>query len=95
MVPHGAVEEAIHDALDTEDIVAVVVGKPDPTKGEKLIVFHLPVDLEPAEIIKKMKEKGIPNLWVPRSNNFVEISEIPLLGSGKLDLKKIKDLAVD
>ena len=92
MVPHGAVEDAIHDAIETEDIKAVVVGKPDPSKGEKLFVFHLPLQLAPAEIIKKMKEKGIPNLWIPRSDNFIEIQEIPLLGSGKVDIKRINEM---
>ena len=92
MVPHGAVEEAIHDVLETEDIKAVVVGKPDEAKGEKLVVFHLPLNKEPSEIISGMKELGIPALWIPKSRDFVEIKEIPLLGSGKLDLQKIKEL---
>ena len=92
MIPHGAVEEAIHEALETEDIKAVVVGKPDEAKGERLVVFHLPVDKSPADIIKELKEKGIPSLWIPKSNDFVEIEEIPLLGSGKLDLQKVKEL---
>ena len=94
MIPHGAVEEAIHDVLETEDIQAVVVGKPDESKGEKLVVFHLPLNKEPSAIISGMKEKGIPSLWIPKSKDFVEIEEIPLLGSGKLDLQKVKELAV-
>jgi len=93
MVPHGAVEEAIHEALDTEDITAVVVGKPDESKGERLVVFHLEMAKTPSDLIKDMKEKGIPSLWIPKSNDFVKIDEIPLLGSGKLDLQKVKELA--
>ena len=93
MVPHGAVEEAIHEALDTEDIKAVVVGKPDETKGERLVVFHLKMSKSPADLIQNMKERGIPSLWIPKSNDFIEIDEIPLLGSGKLDLQKVKELA--
>ncbi|MCM8527629.1 MAG: AMP-binding protein, partial [Lentisphaeraceae bacterium] len=94
MVPHGAVEEAIHEALETEDIKAVVVGKPDEAKGEKLVVFHLPLDKPVSDLIQAMKDKGIPSLWIPKSRDFVEISEIPLLGSGKLDLQKVKELAI-
>lgn len=92
MVPHGAVEELIHEALKSEDIRAIVVGRPDSTKGEKLMVFHLPLDIDVSTLIAKMKEKGMPNLWIPKANNFVEIEEIPLLGSGKLDLKKVNEL---
>ena len=94
MVPHGAVEEAIHEALNTEDIKAVVVGKPDEAKGEKLVVFHLAIDKPVTEIIQAMKEKGIPSLWIPKPRDFIEIEQIPLLGSGKLDLQKIKELAL-
>jgi len=35
---------------------------------------------------------GLPNLWVPRTIKRVE--RIPILGSGKLDLGKCKELAL-
>ena len=81
--------------IGTDEIKVVVDGRPDPAKGEKLVVFHLPLEMDPQEIIKKMKAKGIPNLWMPRSNHFYEISEIPLLGSGKINMAKINEMETD
>ena len=38
-------------------------------------------------------ERGLPNLWIPRERDFYRIAELPLLGSGKLDLKRVKEMA--
>jgi hypothetical protein len=35
----------------------------------------------------------LPALWRPRANQFAKIEAIPYLGTGKLDLRKIKELA--
>jgi hypothetical protein len=35
---------------------------------------------------------GIPNLWIPRQ--WVRCAEIPQLASGKLDLRRIQQLAL-
>jgi len=91
MVPHGAVEEAIHEALETEDLKVVIIGRPDAKKGEKLLALHVDLTKEPSELISIMKGKGIPNLWLPKAADFHQLDEIPLLGSGKLDLKKINE----
>jgi acyl-[acyl-carrier-protein]-phospholipid O-acyltransferase/long-chain-fatty-acid--[acyl-carrier-protein] ligase len=37
-----------------------------------------------------MREKGIPNLWIPRSENFIQVDSLPMLGSGKLDLAALR-----
>ncbi|MCM8531760.1 MAG: AMP-binding protein, partial [Lentisphaeraceae bacterium] len=95
MVPHGGVEEALQEALGIEEMTFVVVGKPDATKGEKLIVLHLPIEKEIKDLLAKLKEKEIPNLWIPKANDFHQIEEIPLLGTGKLNLKAINDIPVN
>ena len=92
MVPHGAIEENIHDIIGTTETVAVVAGRPDKVKGEKVVVFHTEFEMEVDELIAKMKERELPNLWIPRKNDFILIEEIPLLGSGKVDLKKVEAL---
>jgi acyl-[acyl-carrier-protein]-phospholipid O-acyltransferase / long-chain-fatty-acid--[acyl-carrier-protein] ligase len=94
MVPHGGVEEALQEALGTEEMKFVVVGKPDKSKGEKLVVLHLDLGKEIKEIITALKEREIPNLWIPKMNDFHLIEEIPLLGTGKLNLKAINDIEV-
>jgi acyl-[acyl-carrier-protein]-phospholipid O-acyltransferase/long-chain-fatty-acid--[acyl-carrier-protein] ligase len=36
----------------------------------------------------------LPNLWVPRERDFFTITELPVLGTGKVDLKRVKELAL-
>jgi acyl-[acyl-carrier-protein]-phospholipid O-acyltransferase/long-chain-fatty-acid--[acyl-carrier-protein] ligase len=95
MVPHLTIEEAVNaelGALDGE-LVAVVTAVPDRAKGERLIVFHLPTSQQPREVVKKLGELGLPNLWIPSADSFAEIEELPILGSGKLDLRKLVTMA--
>jgi acyl-[acyl-carrier-protein]-phospholipid O-acyltransferase/long-chain-fatty-acid--[acyl-carrier-protein] ligase len=93
MVPHIRVEEAIRAALGTEDQGAVVTGVPDPTRGERLVVIHARLPIEPDELWQKLNGSGLPKLWVPARDSFFEVAELPYLGSGKLDLQRVKELA--
>jgi acyl-[acyl-carrier-protein]-phospholipid O-acyltransferase/long-chain-fatty-acid--[acyl-carrier-protein] ligase len=40
----------------------------------------------------KLLDAGLPNLWVPRIVRRVD--KIPVLGTGKLDLKSFRELAL-
>jgi len=95
MVPHLTVEEAVNAELGADDgeLLAVVTAVPDPAKGERLIVFHVPTAHDPRDVVKRLGQRGLPNLWVPSADSFAEIAELPLLGSGKLDLKRLSDMA--
>ncbi len=95
MVPHLTIEEAVNAELGAADgeLLAVVTAVPDRAKGERLIVFHLPTRHEPRDIVKKLAQRGLPNLWIPSADSFGEIEEVPVLGSGKLDLKRLGDIA--
>ncbi|OGV47958.1 MAG: hypothetical protein A2017_21230 [Lentisphaerae bacterium GWF2_44_16] len=93
MVPHELVENTINEILKTEERCIAVTGIPDKTKGEKLIVFHTYLELIPEKIIEEMRIKGLPNLWIPRADAFIKLEHMPLLGSGKLDLSNIRQLA--
>jgi acyl-[acyl-carrier-protein]-phospholipid O-acyltransferase/long-chain-fatty-acid--[acyl-carrier-protein] ligase len=97
MVPHIKIEEALETMLgqDEEQIHAAVTAVPDAKKGERLVVIHLPLDKTPAEICRLLAARGLPNLWIPSTDSFCQVQEIPVLGSGKLDLKRLKDLAVE
>ncbi len=94
MVPHIKVEEELHNILNTNETLVVVVGIPDESKGEKLAVLHLKLSMSIPDLWKKLCESGMPNLWIPKKDQFFEIPEIPLLGSGKLDIKAIKTMAM-
>lgn|GEM_PF-3721642 len=45
-----------------------------------------------AKLLETFKELGLPNLWVPKK--VMKVEEIPLLGSGKVDLRKCKEEAL-
>ena len=94
MVPHETIEARIIEAfglrMEDERVVAVV-GVPDQAKGEALILLAIR-DLSPERIREHLLAAGLPNLWVPRTVRKVE--KIPILGSGKLDLGKCKELAL-
>ena len=40
-----------------------------------------------------MAAEGLPNLWIPGADCFREVTEFPVLASGKLDLRAVKALA--
>ena len=94
MVPHGAVEEALYQETGTDSSQLAVMGVPDEARGEKLVVLFTELPKEINEVIDTLRNNGLPNLWIPKPQNFIKIEEIPLLGSGKIDLKALKDLAI-
>ena len=95
MVPLEKVEEDMHAVLGTNDRVLAVTAVPDDKRGERLVVLHLPsLTMPPRELGQKLVERGLPNLWVPGDRDYYPVNELPLLGTGKLDLKKVKDLAM-
>lgn len=95
MVPHLRVEETIQRILasDDDELLAVVTSVPDKRKGERLIVIHKPMSKTPDEIRQDMAEQGLPALWVPSPDSFIEVEEIPVLGSGKTDLAAVAEMA--
>jgi acyl-[acyl-carrier-protein]-phospholipid O-acyltransferase/long-chain-fatty-acid--[acyl-carrier-protein] ligase len=93
MVPHVKVEEKLHALAGVTEQTFVVAGVPDSKKGERLVVLHrLPAE-KLKECLEKLSESGLPNLWLPRPNQFFAVESFPYLGTGKLDLRRIRDLA--
>jgi acyl-[acyl-carrier-protein]-phospholipid O-acyltransferase/long-chain-fatty-acid--[acyl-carrier-protein] ligase len=96
MVPHVRIEEAIHRILGVEEeghLKLLVTCVPDERKGERLVVVHTKIDMPPEEICRRLSADGLPNLWIPGADSFMEVKSIPVLGSGKTDLKAVADLA--
>jgi acyl-[acyl-carrier-protein]-phospholipid O-acyltransferase/long-chain-fatty-acid--[acyl-carrier-protein] ligase len=95
MVPHGKVEDALHQAADAEQQVFAVTALPDEKKGERLAVLTT-IDLEKLPpILDAVAKSGLPNLFIPRLDAFVKVDALPLLGTGKLDLKRVKQIAAE
>jgi acyl-[acyl-carrier-protein]-phospholipid O-acyltransferase/long-chain-fatty-acid--[acyl-carrier-protein] ligase len=94
MVPHIQVEETLAQLLgNEEDLQAAVTAIPDAKKGERLIVIHTKIDKTPSELRQGLAEAGLPNIFIPAPDSYHEVAELPLLGTGKLDLKRIRQIA--
>lgn len=93
MVPHGVVEEALHDAAGVEDRVFAVTGVTDARRGERLAVVHTVDEDDLPELIEKLTTRGLPNLYVPKRDDFVRVEELPILGTGKTDLRAVREIA--
>ena len=96
MVPHGLVEEALTEIVGVDEEGqqrVVVVSVPDPERGERLVVVHTELAQSPTELRSALGQAGLPNLFIPSADSFLEVTELPALGTGKLDIRQIKRLA--
>ena len=95
MVPLERLDDEMHEVLSTGgDRVLAVAAVPDERRGERLIVLYLPeIECRLVDLFAALPKRGIPNLWVPDRRDCFAVEAMPVLGSGKLDLKKLGDLA--
>lgn len=97
-VPHGRVEEAITELIgvdETGGLKAVVTSIPDLTKGERLIVVHTAISQTPRELQRGLAAVGLPNLYIPSPDSYVHVDMLPVVGTGKYDLKAVRQIALD
>jgi acyl-[acyl-carrier-protein]-phospholipid O-acyltransferase/long-chain-fatty-acid--[acyl-carrier-protein] ligase len=97
MVPHIQVEEEIAKLLgaNEETLSIAVCGVPDEKKGERLVVLYTELNDSPDAVVKKLIASGLPAIYVPGSESFFKVDEIPILGTGKLDLRGLQKLALE
>ncbi len=88
MVPHLRVEEAILGVLG--DYTCAVAGVPDEQRGERLVALYTRLDLAPEELWRRLSESDLPRLWLPKREDFYQVDSLPMLGTGKLDLRGVK-----
>ncbi len=94
MVPHLNIEHEINRMLGSEgEPRAAVTGVADPRKGERVVVLHTSTDHSPETIRQHLLEQGMPALWIPSADSFLEVEEIPVLGSGKIALGDVQRIA--
>jgi acyl-[acyl-carrier-protein]-phospholipid O-acyltransferase/long-chain-fatty-acid--[acyl-carrier-protein] ligase len=95
MVPLEKIEEMLHEILGTSERVCAVTCVPDEARGERLIVLYLPQQgLEVRWWSQQLTSRGLPNLWLPSDRDFHSVPELPVLGSGKLNLQGVKEMAL-
>ena len=93
MVPHATVESALSRALglDKSEVPLIAVSSTlDEGKGEALVLLTT-IDIEHRQVNEALKSEGISNLWTPK--HIVKVDKIPLLASGKLNLKELSRMA--
>ena len=102
MVPHVKIEEVLSKFLDdtpeddTDDQpLAAVTAVPDVKKGERLIVLYATDKKSVDEMRQSLTDAGLPNLFIPSADSFLRVEALPVLGTGKVDLKGIQVMAAE
>jgi acyl-[acyl-carrier-protein]-phospholipid O-acyltransferase/long-chain-fatty-acid--[acyl-carrier-protein] ligase len=93
MIPHIKVEEKLHELAGATEQCFVVTGVPDEKKGERLVVLHTIANDKLKPVLDKLAASDLPNLWKPRPDQFFRVDSLPHLGTGKLDLRKLREMA--
>ncbi|MGF1573407.1 MAG: MFS transporter [Sumerlaeia bacterium] len=96
MVPHVNIENRLLELLNGNDGYIVVTSIPDDKKGERLIVLFTHKE----ELVRKAfdllaADPEFPNLWKPKWADFFNVEGVPMLGTGKTDLRRVRELAVE
>jgi acyl-[acyl-carrier-protein]-phospholipid O-acyltransferase/long-chain-fatty-acid--[acyl-carrier-protein] ligase len=93
MVPHIKIEERLHELAGVTEQTFVVTGVPDEKKGERIMVLHKLAEKDLPACLEKFAACDLPNLWKPKAESFFRVESFPLLGTGKLDLRGVKEIA--
>ncbi|MFV2067923.1 MAG: AMP-binding protein [Pirellulales bacterium] len=98
MVPHIQVEEALNKIVggdQGEEVMIAVTAVPHAKKGERLVVLHTAIDKTPRQLCDALVATGLPKLYIPSPDSFHQVDVLPLLGTGKFDLKSLKQMAIE
>jgi len=98
MVPHLLIEDMISKvSQDASGNAApcAVTGLPDERKGERLAVLYTDPTITPEELWHRLSKTDLPKLWLPKLENIHQVDELPVLGTGKLDLRRVRARALE
>lgn len=93
MVPHLGVESAIMQTAGVDETCVAVTSLPDAKRGERLVVLYTDLHAPPEEIYQRLTAGPLPKLWIPSAEAFVQVDVLPVLGTGKLDLRRLRQIA--
>jgi len=94
MVPHIKIEEVLCNELNLNGNCLAVTALSDVKKGEKLVVVYTDEAGDKEQLQTASKSNQLPNLWRPHPDNFIKVAALPMLGSGKLDLCGLREMAM-
>ncbi len=95
MVSHIAVADEIQRVTGQSAGDVFVTSIPDDSRGEKLVVIYCNLGKTPQEIVSELKKSSMPRLWIPSWHDFIEVAALPVMPNGKLNLRKLKEIALD
>jgi acyl-[acyl-carrier-protein]-phospholipid O-acyltransferase/long-chain-fatty-acid--[acyl-carrier-protein] ligase len=92
MVPHAKVEELLAGLPGVDSCVVTAVA--DAQKGERLVALYTSGGgAAPADLWQRLSASDLPRLWLPKAQNLYCVESLPLLATGKFDLRRAKQLA--
>jgi acyl-[acyl-carrier-protein]-phospholipid O-acyltransferase/long-chain-fatty-acid--[acyl-carrier-protein] ligase len=94
MVPHIRIEDKLHELAGVTEQIFAVTAVPDEKKGERIMVIYTISEEKLAPVLEKLAQSDLPALWKPRPNQFIHADALPMLGTGKLDLRGVKNLVM-
>ncbi|MBL7215386.1 MAG: MFS transporter [Phycisphaerae bacterium] len=95
MVPHMTIEDVCMQGLHIHDPVLAVTSVPDEKKGEQIVILYEKEKVDVDALFYVLAESGLPKLYIPKRENIIAVEEIPHLGSGKLDMMKLRQMAIE
>ncbi len=87
MISLSAVEACV--STTWPDLSHAVVAVPDEKKGERLVLVTENEDADHGELLNAAKKAGLAEIMIPRL--ILKISELPMMGTGKIDYVRIMD----
>jgi acyl-[acyl-carrier-protein]-phospholipid O-acyltransferase/long-chain-fatty-acid--[acyl-carrier-protein] ligase len=93
MVPHLRIEEAINEMFG--ESCSAVTAVPDDARGERIVAFFTRTDITADDLWERLCQTELPRLWLPKREHLMHLPEIPTLGTGKVDLRGLRQLALD
>lgn len=80
--------------MPREPHTCIATAIPDASKGERIVAFHTDPGVTPQALWERVSSTTLPKLWIPKREDIRYIQAIPTLGTGKIDLRAVRQLAL-
>lgn len=85
----------VEEQIQGDPHVCIVTAVPDPVKGERLVALYTDSGMTSQEIWDQLSRSELPKLWVPKREDLHIVEAIPTLGTGKVDLRVVRQVAAE
>ena len=55
------------------------------------MVLYTRPDMTPSELWRALSAADMPRLWLPKREDIFQVDSIPVLGTGKIDLRGVEE----